>query len=73
VAASFVAALPGHGTPEPGAILLGMRDISSADGLDPASLQRALVPPNPATLMQTLVPATTPAPRAAPKSDLGRG
>ena len=72
VSASFVAALPGGGSvPEPGAILLGQRDISSADGLDPASLQRALVPPSPATLMQTLVPAV--APRTAPKSDLGRG
>ncbi len=30
--------------PEPGAILLGMSDISSADGLDPESLQRALEP-----------------------------
>ena len=31
--------------PEPGAILLGMTDISTADGLDPASLERALTPP----------------------------
>jgi murein DD-endopeptidase MepM/ murein hydrolase activator NlpD len=31
--------------PEPGAFLLGMSDISSADGLDPGSLERALVPP----------------------------
>ena len=30
--------------PEPGAILLGMSDISTADGLDPASLERALTP-----------------------------
>jgi hypothetical protein len=29
------------GSPEPGAILLGMSDISTADGLDPPSLQRA--------------------------------
>jgi murein DD-endopeptidase MepM/ murein hydrolase activator NlpD len=73
VSASFVAALPGGGAvPEPGAILLGAHDISSADGLDRASLQQALVPPNPATLMQTLVPAA--APRAqAPVKDLGRG
>jgi murein DD-endopeptidase MepM/ murein hydrolase activator NlpD len=72
VAASWVAAIPGGGSvPEPGAILLGMRDISSADGLDPASLRRALVPPNPATLMQTLVPSAAPA--AAPTKDLGRG
>jgi murein DD-endopeptidase MepM/ murein hydrolase activator NlpD len=72
VSATFVAALPGGGSvPEPGAILLGSRDISSADGLDPASLQRALTPPSPASLMQTLVPSATP--RAAPKADLGRG
>jgi murein DD-endopeptidase MepM/ murein hydrolase activator NlpD len=31
--------------PQPGAILLGSSDISSADGLDPASLQRALRAP----------------------------
>jgi murein DD-endopeptidase MepM/ murein hydrolase activator NlpD len=31
--------------PQPGAILLQMSDISSASGLDPASLQRALAPP----------------------------
>jgi hypothetical protein len=36
-------------------MLLGMRDISSADGLDPASLRRALRPP--ARLVQPLVPA----------------
>jgi murein DD-endopeptidase MepM/ murein hydrolase activator NlpD len=72
VSASFVAALPGGGSvPEPGAILLGMRDISSADGFDAASLKRALVPPSPATLMQTLVPTATP--RPAPSVDLGRG
>ena len=72
VSASFVAALPGGGAvPEPGAILLGMRDISSADGFDAASLKRALVPPSPATLMQTLVPTATP--RPAPAVDLGRG
>jgi murein DD-endopeptidase MepM/ murein hydrolase activator NlpD len=72
VSASFVAALPGGGSvPEPGAILLGSRDISSAVGLDAASLRRALAPPQRATLMQTLVPSITP--RTAPKSDLGRG
>jgi len=70
VAAFWVAAIPGGGSvPEPGAILLGSRDISTADGLDPASLRRALVPPNPATLMQTLVPSV-PQP---PAKDLGRG
>ncbi|MGH3001898.1 MAG: choice-of-anchor P family protein [Gaiellaceae bacterium] len=53
---------------EPGAILLGMSDISSADGLDPASLQRALTPLPPSALMQTLVPTVV-----APTTDLGRG
>jgi hypothetical protein len=72
VSASFVAALPGGGSvPEPGAILLGSRDISSADGLDAAALQRALAAPQRATLMQTLVPSITP--HTAPKNDLGRG
>jgi murein DD-endopeptidase MepM/ murein hydrolase activator NlpD len=32
--------------PKPGAILLGVTDISSADGLEPGSLQRALRPLN---------------------------
>jgi hypothetical protein len=54
--------------PEPGAILLGMSDISTADGLDPASLQRALTPLKPSALMQTLVPT-----QLAPTHDLGRG
>jgi murein DD-endopeptidase MepM/ murein hydrolase activator NlpD len=70
IAASWVAAIPGgRSAPEPGAVLLGQSDISSADGLDPASLQRALLAPNPATLLQTL--ATAPA--ATPTGDLGRG
>jgi murein DD-endopeptidase MepM/ murein hydrolase activator NlpD len=58
----------GHGAPEPGAILLGMRDISTADGLDPASLERALSPLRRSDLMQTLVPAPV-----ARSTDLGRG
>ena len=58
----------GASAPEPGAVLLGMSDISSADGLDPASLERALAPLAPAALMQTLVPASR-----APTADLGRG
>ncbi|MFL5953951.1 MAG: hypothetical protein ACJ76I_07570 [Gaiellaceae bacterium] len=45
-----------------------MSDISTADGLDPASLQRALTPVSPSALMQTLVPTTI-----APTADLGRG
>jgi len=73
VSASLVGALPGGGSvPEPGAILLGEHDISSADGLDPASLRQALVPPSPATLMQTLVPVAAPK-ASAPVKDLGRG
>ncbi|HEY5294691.1 MAG TPA: M23 family metallopeptidase [Gaiellaceae bacterium] len=58
----------GRAAPEPGAVLLGMSDISSADGLNPASLQRALAPLPRSALLQTLVPATT-----APTTDLGRG
>jgi murein DD-endopeptidase MepM/ murein hydrolase activator NlpD len=68
-AAGWAPVIPGSGNaPEPGAILLGMSDISTADGLDPASLRRALTPLKPAALMQTLVP-TTPAPTKYP----GRG
>ena len=53
--------------PEPGAILLGMSDISSADGLDPASLRRALEP------SPTVSPAHRPATRVtAPAGDLGK-
>jgi hypothetical protein len=49
-------------------MLLAMNDISSADGLDPASLRRALAPPKtaPAGLPQLGVPTT------APQGDLGR-
>jgi murein DD-endopeptidase MepM/ murein hydrolase activator NlpD len=60
---------PGGGSaPEPGAILLGMNDISSADGLDPASLRRALVARAPVGLPPSGVPTTVP-----PSGDLGRG
>ena len=69
IAAGWAPAVPGGpAAPEPGAILLGMNDISTADGLDPASLERALTPLKASALMQTLVP-TVP----APKADLGRG
>ncbi len=69
IAPGWVPTIPGgRSGPEPGAILLGMSDISTADGLDPASLERALTPLKSSALMQTLVPTT-----AAPKSDLGRG
>jgi murein DD-endopeptidase MepM/ murein hydrolase activator NlpD len=53
--------------PEPGAILLGMSDISAADGLDPASLRRALEP------SPTVSPARQRATRVtAPVGDLGK-
>jgi murein DD-endopeptidase MepM/ murein hydrolase activator NlpD len=69
VAAGWAPAIPGGpAAPEPGAILLGMTDISTADGLDPASLERALTPLEPSALMQTLVPT-----QPAPTRDLGRG
>ena len=69
IAAGWVPAVPGgSAAPEPGAILLGMSDISTADGLDPASLERALTPLKASALMQTLVPTVV-----APATDLGRG
>ena len=69
VAAGWAPAVPGGASaPEPGAILLGMTDISSADGLDPHSLERALTPLKASALMQTLVPSVV-----VPKGDLGRG
>jgi murein DD-endopeptidase MepM/ murein hydrolase activator NlpD len=69
VVSGWAPAIPGGpAVPEPGAILLGMSDISTADGLDPASLQRALTPLKPSALMQTLVPT-----QLAPTHDLGRG
>jgi murein DD-endopeptidase MepM/ murein hydrolase activator NlpD len=69
IGVGWAPAVPGGpGTPEPGAILLGMTDISTADGLDPGSLERALTPLARSALMQTLVPTA-----AAPTGDLGRG
>jgi murein DD-endopeptidase MepM/ murein hydrolase activator NlpD len=69
VAAGWAPAIPGGpAAPEPGAILLGMSDISTADGLDPSSLERALTPLKASALMQTLVPT-----QPAPTKDLGRG
>ena len=45
IAPAWAPDVPGaHAGPEPGAILLGVSDISSADGLDPASIRRALEP-----------------------------
>jgi hypothetical protein len=69
IAGGWVPVIPGGAVaPEPGAILLGVNDISTADGLDPASLRRAMTPLKPSQLMQTLVPTAV-----APKGDLGRG
>ncbi|MBA3843905.1 MAG: M23 family metallopeptidase [Actinobacteria bacterium] len=69
VAAGWAPVVPGGSAPpEAGAILLGMSDISTADGLDPASLTRALTPLKASALMQTLVPTVV-----APATDLGRG
>ena len=46
IAAGWAPAAPGATAgPEPGAFLLGSSDISNADGLDPGSLERALVLP----------------------------
>ena len=69
IAGGWVPPIPGFGSaaPEPGAILLGMHDISTADGLDPGSLERALAPVDRSSLMQTLVPTAV-----APTGDLGR-
>ncbi|HST14614.1 MAG TPA: M23 family metallopeptidase [Gaiellaceae bacterium] len=69
IAGGWVPPIPGIGpaAPEPGAILLGMHDISSADGLDPGSLEAALAPVDRSSLMQTLVPTAV-----APTGDLGK-
>jgi murein DD-endopeptidase MepM/ murein hydrolase activator NlpD len=69
IAGGWVPPIPGFGpaAPEPGAILLGMHDISTADGLDPGSLEQALAPVEKSSLMQTLVPTAV-----APTGDLGK-
>lgn len=69
IAGGWVPPIPGIGpaAPEPGAILLGMHDISTADGLNPGSLEAALAPVGRSSLMQTLVPTAV-----APSGDLGR-
>ena len=69
IAGGWVPPIPGFGSaaPEPGAILLGMHDISTADGLDPGSLEAALTPVDRSSLMQTLVPTAV-----APTGDLGK-
>jgi murein DD-endopeptidase MepM/ murein hydrolase activator NlpD len=71
IAGGWAPVLPGgKAAPEPGAILLGQSDISSANGLDPSSLQQAMKPLAAAQLLQTFVPYVPP---AAPKSYPGRG
>jgi murein DD-endopeptidase MepM/ murein hydrolase activator NlpD len=71
IGAGWAPVVPGSITaPEPGAILLGMSDISSADGLDPASLRRALAP---APTGVSGLPSSGLPTTVAPKSDLGRG
>ena len=69
IAGGWVPPIAGFGSaaPEPGAILLGMHDISTADGLDPGSLEAALTPVDRSSLMQTLVPTAV-----APTGDLGK-
>ena len=69
IAGGWIPPIPGLGSaaPEPGAILLGMHDISTADGLDPGSLEAALSPVDRSSLMQTLVPTAV-----APTGDLGK-
>jgi murein DD-endopeptidase MepM/ murein hydrolase activator NlpD len=66
-AGGWTPAVPGGTAPEPGAILLHMSDISTANGLDPASLKQALTAPKASTLLKQL-PAVV-----APTHDLGRG
>jgi murein DD-endopeptidase MepM/ murein hydrolase activator NlpD len=71
IAGAWVSGIPGRiPAPQPGAFLLSMADISSADGLDPRSLERALAPPRTAAngLPSSGLPTTVP-----PKGDLGKG
>ena len=63
----------GKVAPEPGAVLLGESDISTANGLDPSSLEDALKPLAPSALQQTLIPSMTPVTPVAPKKYPGRG
>jgi murein DD-endopeptidase MepM/ murein hydrolase activator NlpD len=62
--------LTGSRAPEPGAILLQITDISSASGLDPGSLRRALAPVS----RDGRAPADDSSPSASARvGDLGRG
>ncbi len=73
IAGGWAPAIPGGpAAPEPGAILLGQNDISTADGLDPSSLEQAMKPLATAKLEQTVVPSAAPPP-APPKTYPGRG
>jgi murein DD-endopeptidase MepM/ murein hydrolase activator NlpD len=56
--------------PEPGAILLQITDISSANGLDPGSLRRALAPPGRGG---DALAGGASLPTSAGSGDLGRG
>jgi hypothetical protein len=70
IAAAWVSGVTGGiPAPRPGAVLLAMSDISSAEGLDPASLRRALAPPKttPNGMPPSGVPTTVP-----PDGDLGK-
>ena len=67
VAGGWAPTVPGGTAPEPGAILLHMSDISTANGLDPSSLRRALTAPKAAALLRALPTVV------APTHDLGRG
>jgi murein DD-endopeptidase MepM/ murein hydrolase activator NlpD len=70
VAASWAPSVAGSvRAPRAGAILLAMTDISSADGLDPASLRRVLAPPKTDVEGLPLSPVPTTVP---PAGDLGR-
>lgn len=67
IAGGWTPPVPGGTAPEPGAILLHMSDISTANGLDPSSLRRALTAPNASALLRALPTVV------APTHDLGRG
>jgi murein DD-endopeptidase MepM/ murein hydrolase activator NlpD len=67
IAGGWTPPVPGGTAPEPGAILLHISDISSANGLDPSSLRRALTAPNASAILRALPTVV------APTHDLGRG
>ncbi len=66
-AGGWTPAVPGGNAPEPGAILLHVSDISTANGLDPSSLEHALAAPKTSALLKQLPTVV------APTHDLGRG